>query len=258
MLSLRDLQLRFVAALYGHNDAIVSDYLDEGLPSAAARLAVYRNNLREGFIKALALEFPVVEKLVGPEFFRQTALDFQLQHPSQSGDLTHVGAPFADFLRARFADGEYGWLPDIAALEWALQCVAIAPDSELAPVTALSGIPPHRYQDLIFEPAPATRLVESRFPIVRIWQNNQPGVAPEEIDLDAGADHVLVRRRSDELEFVHLSAADFTFARMLGRRTPLGLATDASLAVDSGFDLARALRALMLAGAFARIGLTDQ
>jgi len=94
MLSLRDLQLRFIAALYEHNDAIVSAQLVDGAPTAAARLGVYRNNLREGFIKALALEFPVVEKLVGIEFFRRTALDFQLQNPSQSGDLTHVGAPF--------------------------------------------------------------------------------------------------------------------------------------------------------------------
>lgn len=257
MLSLRDLQLRFVAALYEHNEAIVSAQLDEGTPSAAARLGVYRNNLREGFIKALALEFPVVEKLVGSDFFRQTALDFQLQHPSRSGDLAHVGAPFADYLRTHFADGEYGWLPDIAALEWALQCVAVAPDSEPLPVARLDEIPPGRYEDLVFEPAPATRLVESRFPIVRIWQTNQPGAAQETVHLDAGADHVLVRRRGDELEFVRLSAADFTFARMLARRTPLGLATDASLAVDAAFDLGRALRALMLAGAFARIGLND-
>lgn len=257
MLSLRDLQLRFVAALFEGNDAIVSAQLGEGTPDAPARLGVYRNNLREGFIKTLALEFPVLEKLVGRDFFRQTALEFQLQHPSQSGDLTHVGAPFADYLRTRFADGEYDWLPDVAALEWALQCVAIAPDSAPVPVARLEEIPPHRYEDLVFESAPATRLVESRYPVVRIWQTNQPGAAPENINLGAGADHVMARRRGDELEFVRLSAADFTFARMLARRVPLGLATDASLAVDRDFDLGRALRALMMAGAFARIGLSD-
>jgi hypothetical protein len=255
VLSLRDLQLRFVAALFEGNDAIVRAHVGDGVPGASARLGVYRNNLREGFIKALALEFPVVEKLVGLDFFRQTALDFQLQHPSQSGDLTHVGAPFPDYLRTHFAAGEYGWLPDMAALEWALQCVAIAPDSDPVPIARLEEIPPHRYEDLVFEPAPATRLVESRYPIVRIWQSNQPGATPETIDLEAGADHVLVRRRGDELEFVRLSAADFTFARMLARRTSLGLATDASLAIDPDFDLPRALRALMLAGAFARIRL---
>lgn len=255
MLSLRELQLRFVAALYEANDAVIHDHLDDGEPSPAARLGVYRNNLREGFIKALALEFPVAQKLVGPGFFRQAALEFQLQYPSQSGDLANIGAPFADFLRARFLTGDYAWLPDIAALEWALQCVAIAPDSAPLSMTALHEVPPERYADLTFEPAPATRLVESRYPIVRIWQSNQPLAAAEYIDLDTGPDHVLVRRRGEELEFVRLSAGEFTFARMLARRTPLGLATDASLAIEPDFDLARVLRALTLAGAFARIGL---
>lgn len=255
MLSLRELQLRFVAALYEGNDAIVAGELGgEGI-SASARIGVYRNNLREGFIKALALDYPVVEKLVGTEFFRQTALDFQLQHPSSAGDLARAGAPFADYLRRRFSDGDFGWLPDVAALEWALQCVAIAPECEAVPIAALGDIPPDRYEDLVFDPAPATRLVESRFPVVRIWQTNQPQAAAESVDLDSGGDHVLVRRRGDELEFVRLSAADFTFARMLARRTPLGLATDASLAIDPAFDLGRALRALVLAGAFAGIGL---
>jgi len=257
MLSLRELQLRFVAALYESNDAIVSEHIEDGETSIGARLGVYRNNLREGFIKTLALEYPVVEKLVGADFFRQTARDFQLQHPSRCGDLTHVGAPFADFLRARFAAGDFAWLADIAALEWALQCVTIAPGCELVTSASLELIPPHRYQDLIFEPAPTTRLVESRYPILRIWQSNQADSALETIDLDSGGDYLLVRRRADELEFVRLSPADFTFARMLARRMPLGLATDASLAIDHQFDLGRALRSLMLAGAFARVGLND-
>jgi hypothetical protein len=255
--SLRELQLRFVAALYEGHDAVVVAHVAGDQSAAAARLGIYRNNLREGFIKALAIEYPVVEKLVGVEFFRQTALEFQLQFPSRRGDLTHVGEPFAEFLRARFGNGEYAWLPDIAALEWALQAVAVAPEVPGPALTQLADIAPHRFQDLVFEPNPSTRLVESAFPVVRIWQTNQPDAAPETVDLDAGGDRVLVRRRGGELEFVRLDAADFTFARMLARRTPLGLATDASLAVDPGFDLGRALTSLTLAGAFARVELPN-
>jgi hypothetical protein len=255
--SLRELQLRFVAALYEGHDAVVAAHVEGDASSAAARLGVYRNNLREGFIKALALEFPVVERLVGADFFRQTALDFQLRHPSLRGDLAHVGEPFPEFLRARFGDGEYAWLPDVAELEWALQEVAIAPAVSGPALTQLTNVAPHRFQDLVFEPNPATRLVESPFPVVHIWQSNQPGAEPETIDLDAGRDRVLVRRRGEELEFVRLEAADFIFARMLARRTPLGLATDASLAVDRAFDLGRALTSLTLAGAFARIELPN-
>jgi hypothetical protein len=255
LLSLRELQLRFAAALFEGSDAIVSPQLADVAPSAGARLGVYRNNLREGFIKTLALEFPVVERLVGEEFFRHTALDFLLQYPSQRGDLTYVGAPFAAWLRTRFGNSDFAWLPDIAELEWALQEVAIAPECRAVPTAALNDVPPHRYQDLIFEANPATRLVESRFPVVRIWQSNQPGAAVESVDLDSGGDHVLVRQRADDMEFVHLLPCHFTFARMLARRTPLGLATDALLALDPDFDLTGALRALMLAGAFARIEL---
>jgi hypothetical protein len=255
LLSLRDLQLRFAAALFEGSDAIVSPQIADAAPSAGARLGVYRNNLREGFIKTLALEFPVVERLVGADFFRRTALDFLLQHPSRRGDLTYVGAPFATWLRTQFGNGDYAWLPDVAELEWALQEVAIAPECPAVPAAALDDVPADRYQDLIFEANPTTRLVESRFPVVRIWQTNQPGAADESVDLDCGGDHVLLRRRSDDLEFVHLLPGHFTFARMLARRAPLGLATDALLALDPDFDLAGALRALMLAGAFARIEL---
>ncbi len=257
MLSLRDLQLRFVAALFEGQDAVVTPHIEGTAEIAAARLAVYRNNLREGFLKALAIDYPVVERLVGEDFFRQTARDFQLQHPSRRGDLAHVGEPFPEYLRSRFGAGEYAWLPDVAELEWALQEVAVAPDAAGLDTASLADIPPHRYPDLVFEPHPATRLVDSPFPVVRIWQSNQPGAPAETVDLDAGADRVLVRRRGDELEFVHLAVADFTFARMLSRRTPLGLATDASLAVDPAFELTTALTRLTLAGAFARLGLPD-
>ena len=255
MLSLRDLQLRFVAALYEGEDAIVTPHIEGD--SGAARLAVYRNNLREGFIKALALEYPVVERLVGTDYFRQVALDYQLAHPSRRGDLALIGEPFPEYLRARFGAGEYAWLPDVAALEWALQEVAIAPDAPGLATTSLGGVPAHRYPDLVFERHPATRLVDSPFPVVRIWQTNQPDAPAETVDLDAGGDRVLVRRRGDELEFVRLGVADFMFARMLSRRTPLGLATDASLAIDPAFDLGTALTQLTLAGAFARVGLPD-
>ena len=255
MLSLRDLQLRFVAALYEGHDDIVADSILDGAPSAAARVGIYRNNLREGFVKTLALEFPVVERLVGADFFRQTAREYQLRHPSRRGDLTYVGADFPDYLRAQFSDGDYAWLPDIAELEWAMQLVAVAPACVTPNPAALAAIDPARYEDLLFEPNPATRLVESRYPVVRIWQTNQPGAPEETVDLDGGGDRILVRRRGEDIEFVRLAPADFTFARMLARRTPLGLATDASLAIDPSFDLVRVLRELMFAGAFTRVEL---
>lgn len=255
MLPLRELQLRFVAALYEGGDAVIRQSLVDGEPSASARLGVYRNNLREGFVKALALEFPVVQRLVGEDFFHRTALEFQARHPSQSGDLTPIGAPFADYLRSQFEGSDLAWLPDVAELEWALECVSGAPDAPPMDSSALIRIPPERYEDLIFVPNAATRLVRSSFPILRIWQTNQPAAPAETVNLDEGGDQLLVRRRDGELEFVRLSQEDFAFARMLTRGASLALATDALLAVHLPFDLAQSLRRLLVAGVFSGVAL---
>ncbi len=99
MPALRELQLAFVAAMFGESDGVEAHVHNGGM-SADARLSIYQNNLREGFIKALALTFPVVERLGGTDYFRQLALEFLAAHPSRSGNLHHIGAPFAPLPRS--------------------------------------------------------------------------------------------------------------------------------------------------------------
>src|SRR5262245_36975265 len=102
MPALRELQAEFVAAMFGETSSVQAHVRDDGM-GADARLGIYQNNLREGFIKALAQSFPVIERLGGTDYFRQLALEFLAAHPSRSGDLHHIGAPFASFLAQKFA-----------------------------------------------------------------------------------------------------------------------------------------------------------
>src|SRR5262245_34461218 len=107
MLSLRDLQRQFVGALFEEAPDSQVSWVREAREGtelrgprraeAAARLAVYRNNLHEGFCKALSLEFPVVERLVGHDYFRQLAKELMHAHPSRAGDLHAIGAPFSQY-----------------------------------------------------------------------------------------------------------------------------------------------------------------
>src|SRR5262249_41165706 len=111
MLSLRDLQKEFVRVLFEETPGSEVPWVrcaDEESQlrgprraEAAARLAIYRNNLHEGFIKTLALEFPVIERLVGTDYFRQLAKQFLSAHPSRAGDLHPIGEPFPEYLRSR-------------------------------------------------------------------------------------------------------------------------------------------------------------
>jgi hypothetical protein len=112
MPSLRDVQLQFAHALF-ESVSVPADsaIYDDGTISPVARLAIYRNNLQLGFAKTLALEFPVLERLVGQDYFRQTAREFLHEFPSRSGDLHHIGRAFPAFLQRRFEGTEFAYLP---------------------------------------------------------------------------------------------------------------------------------------------------
>jgi len=243
VLPLPELQSRFVAALFGGpSDPLAAWILDDGI-DAEARLAIYRNNVRQGFAKTLALEFPVIERLVGADYWRPLAGEFQAAHPSRSGNLHHIGAPFAGFLRQRFGATQYAYLADVAELEWAYQEALVAADAPPLDVGALQSIAPEHYPRLVFTLHPACRLVRTEYPVIRIWRANQPDVpVPETIDLRSAADLILVRRTAVSIEFITLPAGQFTFLQALARSAALGEAIDAALAVDEAFDAAQALR----------------
>lgn len=254
MLALRELQVRFAAALFdGALDPIEQQIIGDGLGSAT-RLDVYRNNLREGFIKALALGFPVIEQLVGEDYFRHLALDFQAAHPSRAGNLHHIGMPLADFMRQRFAGTEYAYFADVAALEWAHQEALVATEQEPMSPDALRNVDPASYESLRFDIQPAVRLVKSEYPIVRIWRAHQPDAKSEEtIDLGSGGDSVLVLRTPECVEFHRLPAGDFTALVAFSRGENLGEAFEAAQAADATFDLGVALRRFLTLQLFTRI-----
>jgi len=234
MSSLRDLQRKFVGALF-----------DE-FPDARAGLEIYRNNLHQGFYKALALEFPVIRRLVGDDYFRQLSRDFLHAHPSRSGDLNAIGGPFPRYLRDRFAGTEYAYLPDVAELEWAYERAAIAADTPVFDVRSLACVAPDFYGELRFELLPSCYLVSSVYPILGIWQVNQADEGAElTVDLSSGPDHVVTRRTGAGVELVRLPPRDFRLLECFAHNSTLGEALTMLQRDEPAFDLGAALRRLI-------------
>ena len=257
MLSLPELQARIAATLFGDVTASPATWIRADGIAPELRLAIYRNNLEEGFAKTLALEFPVMQRLVGEDYFRQLALSFLTGHPSRSGDLHHVGAPFAGFLREQFAGTAYRYFADVAALEWALQECLVAGDDEALDPKALQTVPPRAYPRLRFALRSAARLLDSSFPIVSIWEANEPrAAAPEIIDLAGGPEFALAHRLSGGARITRLSAGEFALLSTLARAEPLEAALDASLARDPDFDLGVALHRSFELGVFAHVSVS--
>jgi hypothetical protein len=210
--------------------------------SAAVAIEVYRNNYRGNLHDALAGAYPVIEQLVGKEFFRRMTRQYIGQHHSHSGNLHHYGAAMADFVAAFEPAQGLPYLADVAALEWACHCAYFSADADEPDINKLAQISPDQYPALILRIHPACQLVRSRYPVAAIWHNHQPGAAGDfHIDLGSGPSNALVSRKDDVVRVSELSAADAAWLQAIQSGTALGEATAATLEQDPDFDLQAAL-----------------
>lgn len=241
MSALHELQRAFAAALLTEASADFEPHVLANGIEPTARIRIYRNNARENFLATLRATFPVLERLVGEDYFRQMTFEYRENFPSASGNLHHLGALLPQFLARRYADTEYRYFTDIARLEWAYQEVLVAADHEPLDLERLRHVAPADYPQLLFRLHPAARLVASVFPVLTIWSANQPhGDCGRVIDLDGGAERVLVLRTARDVELRRLDAPEFEFLSALASGATLAAAADA--ATNAGaFDLAAAL-----------------
>ncbi len=249
MKALHKLQQAFAADLWGddlhHMQGLI---LDEQLP-AARRFNVYRNNFRISLADGLAATYPVVERLVGREFFGFMADRYIRSHPSRSGNLHNHGLALADFLGRFQAASKLPYLPDVARLEWAYHEVFHAETPKSFEPKALEKVAAESYPKLRFDLGPACRLVRSVYPIFRIWQVNQEGyVGDKNIDLDVGPESVLVVRPQLEVELWRVDPAETALLNALESGNNLGEAVEASLKFSPDFDLQSALVRYLLSG----------
>jgi len=221
------LQQAFGAALESLDGARRNASLFRGAPERVlARLAVYRGNVVGATGKALAGAYPIVGKIVGEEFFDAVAREYLRRHPSASGDLNEYGAAFADFLAVFPHTQDLPYLPDVARVEWLAHRAYFAADA--APLDF------ERLASTRFALAPACALMRSAWPVARIWQIHQNDFTGEfSVDLNTGAENVLVYRPRFRVLVRALSDAHYRFLDALAGGTPL--------ASEPEFDVAHAL-----------------
>jgi len=242
MPSLRDDLADFARAIV--RGAELSSQINAAYPNypVTTAIEVYRNNYRGNLHDTLASAYPVIEQLVGKDFFRLLTRKFIGQNPSRSSNLHHYGAEMAGFIAAFEPAQGLVYLPDVAALEWACHCAWFADDAAALDFDKLSQIPPGQYADLILRTHPACHLVRSRYPIAAIWHAHQPGANSDfHIDLDSGSSNALVSRKDDVVRVSELTEADAAWLQGIQAGTPLGIATAATQIRYPVFDLQAAL-----------------
>jgi hypothetical protein len=212
----------------------------------AQRFAVYRNNVMVSLIDALADTFPVVQELVGEEFFRAMARVFAMAHPPRSPVMAYYGQDFADFVQTFPPATQVPYLADVARLEMARVCAYHAAD---VPPMALEAV-----QAALADPAqliglrltlhPSVHVMTSAFAVFSLWAAHQGDIDMASVDPDH-AQTVLVFRHALNVNTLELSGAVGQFVSALLAHQALPDAASAAGNADLEFDLTQALTLLL-------------
>jgi hypothetical protein len=209
--------------------------------------AVHRNNVVVGLVKTLQARFPVVEKLVGEEFFAAMARIFAAKMPPRTPILTTYGAEFADFIATFEPARELGYLADVARLEAARTRVYHAADAEALDPSRFAALDPDGVSEIRVSLHPSAEIVRSPHPIVTIWAMNSgmKELAPIE---DWRSEDALAVRPHLDVEVHLLPFGGGAFLLALGSGLTIGEAAETAFADHPEFDLSRNLAELISSG----------
>jgi len=144
--------------------------------SSLSRLEIYANAYYQRLLECLQDEFPALVAALGEEAFNGFAFGYLQSYPSTSYTLSELGAKFPQYLAETRPDRESeneapdwaDFLVDLARLERLYSEVFDGPGiekSEVLKPETLLAIPPTRWNEVRFEPAPCLRLETFRFPV---------------------------------------------------------------------------------------------
>jgi hypothetical protein len=249
MSALRELQDAMADAVLGRG--LIAG-LDETHLSAEVATAVYRNNVRVASCNALQGAFPAVCALLGKECFDGCVERYLQAHPSRCGDLHELGAALPAFLARVPEFAALAYLPDVARLEWLQRTALTAVDAAEFDFSGLGSVAETEFGSLRFRPAPATRLLQSDWPIYGIWCMARAAAEGEERGGPPAMDHgecVLVYRdREDSVRTECISAGVFRLLSALRDGMCFKDAAEQAWEVDQELDVAACLQHFVAVG----------
>lgn len=212
----------------------------------AQRFAVYRNNVMVSLIDALADSYPVVQALVGEEFFRAMARVFAMAHPPRSPVMAYYGHDFAEFIQSFVPAASVPYLADVARLEMARVCAYHAAD---VPPLALEAVhaalaDPAQLIRLQLTLHPSVHVIPSAFAVFALWAAHQGETDMATLDPDQ-PQTALVFRHELEVNTLELSAGVAPFVSALQAHQTLPDAASTAAELDPEFDLTQALTLLL-------------
>ncbi|WP_432463139.1 HvfC/BufC family peptide modification chaperone [Agarivorans sp. QJM3NY_33] len=217
---LKQLQQQFSNAL-NHQENAIHQHLQQGQLTADESMQIYQNNYLLSLSEALSASYPTIQKLVGEEYFCQSAKRFILAKGHDQGDLNLFGQGFDLFLQQQPKLAELPYLPAVAQLDWLIeQTAGQALSSTFLSIAELQTIAPENLGSVVLHLAPQYTLLSSQYPIFDIYQMVQAEQV-EAIELQQNDYLLLTKQANFEVAIEQISALSFEFLAHCHQQRPL-------------------------------------
>ena len=137
---------------------------ERGPLSAVERLGIYHGMYPLRMRDALAVDYPMLEALVGEHAFWHLVEDYVKVHPSRSYTLNRLGDHLPTFLGSWGPSRGRRLRADLARLELALTAAFDAEPSEVLSQEAVAAVPPERWEEARLVPVPSLTLLDLATP----------------------------------------------------------------------------------------------
>ena len=238
------MQIEFSQALLDPELPVPDGVIDPKGRPAGRRYNVYRNNVVVSLSEALAAAFPVVQKLVGEQFFTAMAGVFVRQHPPKTPLMIYYGDEFPDFLRTFPPVAQLPYLPDVAQLEYARRLTYHSADADPCPPDKLALLQTDGLENRQLTLHPSLHILRSEHPIFSIWRLNS---TDDQTPVISTPEIVMISRPAAEVTMNRISDSAAAFIEAL-QRYPLGEAADRTAADHPQFDITENLTAILQSG----------
>jgi len=217
--TLAELQRNFISdCLSGkrrQDNTLLTKNIDASVISAQGLMGIYQNSAIANITHSLSLTYPVIEKLVGEDFFGAMCRKFIYLTWPKSGNMDDYGVEFADFL-AEFEHAKHLlYLKDVARLEWAFHQSTLADDAPLTDWSTLALA--SDILQLKFLVTPSCSLINSVFPIDKIWHLNQQNTLAdtkvEITDQQHNDTFIVLFRQQLKTVLLPITVAEFTLLK---------------------------------------------
>lgn len=198
----------------------------------AADAAVDRAALQEA-IDILADWFPVVRVLLWDDPFKTAAEAFFSCRSTTALSHSSTLKQFPSYLRAYGSSSSIEYLADIADLECAHRVAQHVFRRRSVSADLLSALASHRSQTTCVELHPSVSLLQSRFPIVSIWE----GIRANRFTLQRWTSELaLIAKPAAAVRVLRVSVDQYLLLTALARGSTIADAIGSARVVNAGFD----------------------